>query len=738
MKPIYIIFLLAALFTESRAQYSRTWSRLHGPYTGNPGHRLMHGPHQEIIAQDFLGYYHTSDLGKTWGYTTVITGYKQPTGYTSDWYFPFYQMAISPSGNYYFVFAHQDKDSANDALEGVYRSTDYGTTWKHVVTLHGIYQFLVAKDNSITVVNDTTPGFLKTAIVYESIDNGSSWTNLISFNMLDYPHFLLGKNKNGIFFSGQPRSYNDQHIEKFDPGTQTFIPFDEGLPKIYNGFYFATNNDDMLLAFIDSVIYTSDGISGWDSIGSKSRIALPVIGKGDTIIAQGAHENGYGSYLAMSTNGGHTWDSVGRFVAPNSVRGYACCYDDPNELLFEDYDAFSVSTDRGGSWKAIGLPYANVSRVLLAGERLFTGSGTLYQQDYIGYQRSDDHGEHWINMDSLYFTQIGKGIGGNLLALQRDVASANQYRAWLFKTSSAEWTKRSDSANIVFSGYPLNIVSIVSDEVKNIYISGNELILRSGDTGSTWTELRRDFDDIPSIAAASDGTFYFAIDPYIYRTEDQGATWELPDPVNDSVRQHCLKTFGATGVLLGTYGYGLMQSTDKGNSWTRIDGKHFDTVTCIARDSKGNIAAGTNHGLWLFDDTKQSWSQVTLGQDADLYIGDIDVSKDDDFYVGTHGSSVWVGTTHINAVPRQVSINNVDIFPNPASDHTSISLGSAENAPPTAELFDILGRKIPITTIRVVPGNSITLNTSGLADGIYTIAFSIGGEKKTQKLIVRH
>jgi photosystem II stability/assembly factor-like uncharacterized protein len=611
MRSFIITLLLFAASVSAQKSFSQNswkWSKLHGPNTGDASHKLMSGPHNEIIAQDFLGYYHTSDNGKTWEYETVVKRYHEPNRHIDDIYFPFAEMGISQSGVYYFAFAHEDNDSVNDALEGIYRSTDFGVTWKHVVTIHNVYQFYIANDNSLVLVTDPTPGFLRTAFVYESIDNGSSWTNITSFDMLDDPHFVIGKNKNGIFFRAELRSASDERIEKFDFEKQSFFPFSSGMPKIYH-LYFGVTADDMLLAFTDSIIFTSDGINTWDSIGTNYNLTLPVMGNGDTIVGQGFNRYGLQYYyLTMSTDRGHTWDSIGNFGGPNSLSaGATFNYGNPNELLAENYDAIFVSTDRGGSWKEIGLPYANIDNVLLYGGKIFTRS-TLYSPWYsFSFCRSEDYGDHWIKMDSFNFVQIGKGIGGNIIAIAPDT-SGTHYNTWTLDTAALNWTQKSYSGDITYSSFPLNHVSVTSDEKKYLYVSANDKAYRSEDSGLTWVQLIPGyiFDEIYDIALNSDSTVYLSASPPFFRSDDHGDSWNLLDAVNDPVNQHCVKAFGPSGVLLGTDGSGLLRSSDKGKTWMRIDKNNFDTVTCIGIDTKGNIATGTNHGLWLFDNSKQS------------------------------------------------------------------------------------------------------------------------------------
>ena len=225
----------------------------------------------------------------------------------------------------------------------------------------------------------------------------------------------------------------------------------------------------------------------------------------------------------------------------------------------------------------------------------------------------------------------------------------------------------------------------------------------------------------------------------MYRSDDHGTTWTKLLPVSDIAKFTYLKTFGTSGVLLGTEGDGLLQSTDKGNSWSRIDGKNFDTVTCIAVTSIGEIAAGTNRGLWVLDSSKRNWSKVQFGHYPDLYIGALDVSKTDDFYVGTYGASIWLGSRHYSTTVRaDVPYPVMKISPNPASERMTVDLDVPEESKISLELYDMLGRKVEVVAEGIYSGeHKLTLNTSNLSSGIYTVVLS-GMQNQIQKVIINH
>jgi photosystem II stability/assembly factor-like uncharacterized protein len=389
--------------------------------------------------------------------------------------------------------------------------------------------------------------------------------------------------------------------------------------------------------------------------------------------------------------------------------------------MWNHYSAVYESIDRCKSWKEIGLPHNSCDNILLANDKIFvSGINSFFLSS------NEDKNGIWDPQIIYPIGRIGRTSANNIIS----VGSGSPYPIWIYdSTLTAGWKRRSSIEKI--EGEPI----IVSDN-KFTYLSSGLNLFQSDDNALTWVTVNppNTGNSIYSLDVAIDGTVYFGSVPAMYRSDNHGATWTKLHPINDPIKLTYIKAFGASSVLLGTEGDGLLLSNDKGNNWLRIDEKNFDTVTCIAIDSRGEIAVGTNRGLWLLDSGRHSWTKVTLGNDADLYIGGIDVSKDDDFCIGTHGSSVWKGTRNYNSVSTASAYNSsMEISPNPASTNIKISF-DPENA--KLELYDMLGRKLSV----IADGNISTaqFNTANLANGIYTVVLTSDKKRETQRVVVNH
>lgn len=77
--------------------------------------------------------------------------------------------------------------------------------------------------------------------------------------------------------------------------------------------------------------------------------------------------------------------------------------------------------------------------------------------------------------------------------------------------------------------------------------------------------------------------------------------------------------------------------------------------------------------------------------------------------------------------------NALQIYPNPAVDHITISIPSSSKG--KLSVYDISGKLILQRTI--VDQNEVQINTSGLSKGIYTVTFENESIKNASKLIIR-
>ncbi len=96
------------------------------------------------------------------------------------------------------------------------------------------------------------------------------------------------------------------------------------------------------------------------------------------------------------------------------------------------------------------------------------------------------------------------------------------------------------------------------------------------------------------------------------------------------------------------------------------------------------------------------------------------------------------GFTGINEVSKVIA-NSFVVYPNPATQSTTISFDMAEKNNVSVNIYDILGNLVSVISHNnsFDKGNNvINVNTSDLSSGIYYISLDVNGSKETKKLVI--
>jgi len=106
----------------------------------------------------------------------------------------------------------------------------------------------------------------------------------------------------------------------------------------------------------------------------------------------------------------------------------------------------------------------------------------------------------------------------------------------------------------------------------------------------------------------------------------------------------------------------------------------------------------------------------------------------------TMGMKGQIIVNPLSVTEQQISFNNVNVFPNPASNKIQIEFSSIGNNPVNAVLFDITGRKIENIYLNFEAVNGKNTINYKLPDylnaGNYFIEVSSGNQKSSKKLVV--
>ncbi len=86
-------------------------------------------------------------------------------------------------------------------------------------------------------------------------------------------------------------------------------------------------------------------------------------------------------------------------------------------------------------------------------------------------------------------------------------------------------------------------------------------------------------------------------------------------------------------------------------------------------------------------------------------------------------------------------LNTISVYPNPATDHITLTFDIKEKNTLTITLYDVLGNALNVISQNesFEQGNHLlSIHTSNLSNGIYYIAVDMNGMKETKKIVINH
>ena len=193
-----------------------------------------------------------------------------------------------------------------------------------------------------------------------------------------------------------------------------------------------------------------------------------------------------------------------------------------------------------------------------------------------------------------------------------------------------------------------------------------------------------------------------------------------PNDVSQNTWYSCVYSgWGGNGNDMG----GLYKTTNAGTNWTKIlDG--VDVSSCTFNPNNANELFITTHGdgLWHSSNINNVTPTITqvanydFGVPERVFYNPYDQNK---IWITSFGHGMQWGDITLDISESNLQNSEINIFPNPFKNSTTISFANGENIIFTLEIYDVFGQLVKKENN--ISGNSYTINSNDLSKGIYLL-----------------
>ncbi len=603
-----------------------------------------------------LGVYKSTNGGTTWSNTTASI--ETTTNYTD--------LVMDPS-NPQVLYCALGKGGVGSANNGVYETTDGGTTWVKLTnfpvggTTTGRISVAIAPGNSqvlyASASDPSTSGLLG---VFKSIDGGATWTTISpAFNYMggqgDYDQTIAvdpgnadivyvggqgdatraimqstdgGATWNGVALgaSGSDGPHGDHHAATFDANGNYLDGNDGGIWKL--------DNSDL------SSLHWTDLNA---NLAITQFVAVGVAANDSGIVFGGTQDNG----TDESNSGTTVWtqrlggDGARAIISPNNpYRVYSVApVGSASPTTF-----FRRSDDGGSSWNS------RVTGIGTGDGGIFNRPFTIDPNSYGGYDRL-------------------------VLGTDRVYESTNSGDTWtpISTINAAGWTTNAG----------INTVALAASDVNTIYASAGGSTFVTTNRGASWTKV--------NITGATDHVSQIIV-----------------DPTNSQVAYAVRDRFGGSKVF---------RTTNGGLTWTSITGNLPDIpVYSIVLQPNGAgtgddvLYVGSDIGVFTSSNLGATWTQLGVGLPT-VSVHDLELNQQNVLVAATYGRSVWeiqIGPPTGNVIALQDGSEIHISWTSNAGASSSFDIQRSTDGGSFAHLTSVASTQLSYIDAAVVPGHTYT------------------------------
>ncbi len=511
-------------------------------------------------------------------------------------------------------------------VRGLFYTNDFGDVWKKI----GAELW----DSEIRTLEFDLNGDILAATdgqgVFHSTNSGDSWSPLNNGLSSLFVRALLVR-PDGTWFAGEvgvSRSTNKgQSWDRVSPELGNSIVY--CLAATDQGDIFAGTNSTGIYRSLDNGETWTAVNNGIDGSQQMRTYAIAVGGEGDFFAAM---ETG----VYRSQDRGDTWEltQAGKFTAVSVLH---------DSSLLCAGDQIYQSTNGGDTWTPTGI--SGVTNYYSLKQ---TATGRILAGTAKGVFIREAGADNWrlINnaLPSAGIFFVSAHPSGDIYAASKGIAGSSFPGIYVSHNAGGGW-------QLAFTDSTARLGnSIVYNEQGHIFVgtSGNGTlsgpqVYRSIDQGKTWEAKDKGFEQLSdysalTLAISRDGTI-FAGGGGMFRSTDNGENW---NPINNGLpqtRTNSVVIDSLSGVIIATEN-GLFRSIDHGDHWTPLtDPSPLIPMISLFVSARGYIfAGGFGYGVFRSKDIGQTWEAVNNGLPSgpDLRVDEFAMDQNQNLYIATY------------------------------------------------------------------------------------------------------
>lgn len=335
-------------------------------------------------------------------------------------------------------------------------------------------------------------------------------------------------------------------------------------------------------------------------------------------------------WMYRSTDRGNSWDEIMNGILSPSVESIRIGGDSQEIIICSSFphqgDTLSgicYSLDNGNHWSPVGR-FGDT----LVTSPLISKKGSLFGRSYYGIARTTDWGATWsiVSHYSSFF-----------LLSNGDLITCVNHPPTSFRSTD-------DGDTWLPLSFPYETpVHQVFDAGRIIYVQGDSCVV-SVDSGLSWRKASP-----PSLqkyshgfAVSPAGDIFAATESGVCRSADSAKTWKS---INVGINNFDIRKTEALrngNIIAIAYSnadldWGLFQSTDDGESWSRVmSGKQPNGFRDFAVNPKGDVYALNQTELWKLNNNDSNW--ICINNNGFWNLTHLVVDKKEHFFIKVTGT----------------------------------------------------------------------------------------------------